>query len=327
MERERLFEKLEELLASPAATEEEVAAHYRERGYDQISYHGRPVFLFTDERDFGSRRHIVSLHGPSPAIPEHIFRYPILKYCLRGTWTIIADGTPVSLAPGECLLTDRTVPQAIEPCAPGMLGANIILNEEYFATHLLSAPRSSLSDFERELVTAGSAHDGWRHFPTADDATARSLMHLVLEELVAPGARTDEMTDALIEALFVHLFGTFEKAPAGSEAHSRLMGTIREYIARNFREGSMEKMAADLGYQRSYLSRIIRESTGTTFKQLVNAERMKRATVLLEASEQPVYEIADEVGIANLTSFYERFRAWAGCTPSQWRKRSQNGRS
>ena len=58
----------------------------------------------------------------------------------------------------------------------------------------------------------------------------------------------------------------------------------------------------------------------------MNAERMKRATVLLEASEQPVYEIADEVGITNLTSFYERFRAWAGCTPSQWRRRAQKVR-
>lgn len=148
-------------------------------------------------------------------------------------------------------------------------------------------------------------------------------MHLVLEELAEPGARADEVTDALIEALFAHLLGTFEKAPARGETHSRLMGAIREYVARNFREGSMEKMAGDLGYQRSYLSRIIRESTGTTFKQLVNAERMKRTTVLLEASEQPVYEIADEVGITNLASFYERFRAWAGCTPSQWRKRAQ----
>jgi hypothetical protein len=70
-------------------------------------------------------------------------------------------------------------------------------------------------------------------------------MYLVLEELAEPGARTDEVTDALIEALFAHLLGTFEKAPARDETHSRLMGTIREYVARNFREGSMEKMAGE----------------------------------------------------------------------------------
>ena len=31
-------------------------------------------------------------------------------------------------------------------------------------------------------------------------------------------------------------------------------------------------------------------------------------------------EIAEEVGLANLTSFYQRFRSYAGCTPQEYRK-------
>ena len=40
---------------------------------------------------------------------------------------------------------------------------------------------------------------------------------------------------------------------------------------------------------------------------------------LLRGTARPIYEIAEEVGLANLTSFYQRFREYAGCTPQEYR--------
>jgi len=81
-------------------------------------------------------------------------------------------------------------------------------------------------------------------------------------------------------------------------------------------------MAADLGYERTYLSKFVRQATGSTFKQLVNVERMRRAALLLRGTTRPIYEIAEEVGLANLTSFYQRFREYAGCKPQEYRKQA-----
>ena len=101
---------------------------------------------------------------------------------------------------------------------------------------------------------------------------------------------------------------------------AELIGTIRQYISQHYQEGNLQQMAADLGYERTYLSKFVRQATGSTFKQLVNIERMRRAALLLRGTTRPIYEIAEEVGLANLTSFYQRFREYAGCTPQEYRK-------
>ena len=46
---------------------------------------------------------------------------------------------------------------------------------------------------------------------------------------------------------------------------------------------------------------------------------MRRAALLLRGTNKPIYEIAEEVGLSNLTSFYQRFREYANCTPQAYR--------
>ena len=76
-------------------------------------------------------------------------------------------------------------------------------------------------------------------------------------------------------------------------------------------------MCQHFGYDPSYTSKLIKKFAGKTFKQMVNEERMKKAMILLQNKELPVYEIAQEVGIHNLTSFYKRFHEYSGYTPQE----------
>ena len=80
-------------------------------------------------------------------------------------------------------------------------------------------------------------------------------------------------------------------------------------------------MCHDFGYDPSYTSKLIKQFSGKTFKHLVNEERMKKAAILLQNHELPIYEIAHQIGINNLTSFYRRFQAYYQCTPQQYRDR------
>lgn len=48
-------------------------------------------------------------------------------------------------------------------------------------------------------------------------------------------------------------------------------------------------------------------------------ERMRHASLMLRGTSQPIYDIAQAVGLANLTSFYQRFREYYGCTPKEYR--------
>ena len=75
----------------------------------------------------------------------------------------------------------------------------------------------------------------------------------------------------------------------------------------------------ELGYDTSYLSAYIKRETARTFKQLVNEERMRHAIRMLRNSQEPIYKIAQNVGISNLTQFYRRFHEYAGMTPQEYR--------
>lgn len=51
---------------------------------------------------------------------------------------------------------------------------------------------------------------------------------------------------------------------------------------------------------------------------------MQAALSLVQNPDVPIYEIADAVGISNLTTFYKRFQAYTGMTPKQYRDEQSN---
>ena len=303
-------------------TEEEIYQHIAER-YPRVSYHGREVFLFGQGREFADRRHIVAFHvSDSATVPEHIYSYVLITYCWQGSFHIGVDGQPVVLNAGDCIVMDRHVPHHVDPTGPDDINVNFILAEEFFEGHLLDGMTDLASPFATELMTLGATHEHWRVYHTADDEVVRSCVERILCERLEPDMTSPYLVDFFLAALLTHLLRTYEpKGELDDVAWERaeLIGAVRQYIGQHYQEGNLQQMAADLGYERTYLSKFVRQSTGSTFKQLVNVERMRRAALLLRGTAKPIYEIAEEVGLANLTSFYQRFREYAGCTPQQYR--------
>ena len=84
-------------------------------------------------------------------------------------------------------------------------------------------------------------------------------------------------------------------------------------------QGMVVLVVSRLRYDVSYVSKLIKQITGHTFKELVNEERMKRSLALIQNKQIPIYEIAQSVGISNLATFYKRFQHYTGKTPKQYR--------
>lgn len=305
---------------------DEVLEHFSEK-YPTIDYHGRELFLFGQGREFGDRRHIVGFHSRMhPAIPEHIYSYVLISYCYSGTFRMHVDGNPVTLEAGDCIVMDRHVPHANDPTDENTFAVNLTFAEEFFEGRLLDGMANLASPFATRLISRGKAHDSWRAYPTSHDEFVRTCIDRILCEHLEPDTTSPYLVDFFLAALLTHLLRTYEpKDPMEDELWERaeLMGTVRQYISQHYREGNLQQMARDLGYERTYLSKFVSKTTGSTFKQLVNQERMRRAAVLLRGTNQPIYEIAEEIGLVNLTSFYQRFREYAGCTPQDYRNQGK----
>ncbi len=321
----QLESALDAALPIDTHTEEEVRAHITER-HPCVNYHNRQLFFFTDQRGFGDARHLISFHPrQSPAVPEHIYSFAMITYCYRGEFNLVVDEQPVTLHEGECIVLDRHVPHAVKATRADDITVNLVLSDEFFEGRLLDGMAQLGSPFATELMTPGANHDHWKTYPTSDDEFAHTCVQRIFCEYLEPDPTSPFLIDFFLAALLTHLLREYEpRTELADEAYQRnqLMGTIRQYVATHYREGNLTQMAHSLGYERTYLSKFIRATAGCTFKQLVNVERMRRAALELRGTDKPIYEIAELVGISNLTSFYQRFREWASCTPQEYRDRA-----
>jgi YesN/AraC family two-component response regulator len=67
------------------------------------------------------------------------------------------------------------------------------------------------------------------------------------------------------------------------------------------------------------LSKLIKQSTGFTFQELLQRKRFQKAVMLLLDTDLSVEEIAEAVGYENLSYFYRQFKERYGRTPRKYR--------
>lgn len=87
---------------------------------------------------------------------------------------------------------------------------------------------------------------------------------------------------------------------------------------------SLERVAGGLGLTPSYVSRYVKEKTGSNFSDYLNEVRIGKAKELLTKSNTPIRDVSTRVGYVNVTSFIRMFKKVTGMTPSDYR-RSESG--
>lgn len=82
---------------------------------------------------------------------------------------------------------------------------------------------------------------------------------------------------------------------------------------------SLEDVAQQLAMAPRSLRRRLEEE-GTSFRDLVEAERKQAAVQLLEGTEMKIEEMALQLGYGDTASFTRAFRRWFGRAPGEYRK-------
>lgn len=85
-----------------------------------------------------------------------------------------------------------------------------------------------------------------------------------------------------------------------------------------FRQGAAGFVALT-GKAHPHVSRVMKQITGQTPVQYINDLRMAHAARALTGSNDPLSEIAEEIGLPNMSHFHKVFLAAYGVTPAQYR--------
>lgn len=106
----------------------------------------------------------------------------------------------------------------------------------------------------------------------------------------------------------------------------RAMRTEKMFKQKNI---SMDSLAAQLGTNRTYLSKAINTYSGMTMYRYLDMWRIKEAVRIITESHSRVLlkQLSDDLGYSSPSVFYKAFKRETGCLPSQFMREAATARA
>ncbi len=164
----------------------------------------------------------------------------------------------------------------------------------------------------------------WTLSPTGADAAAQTIRLLAASasQSSPAGPGTEQILRHLLAALVLGL--RFQADPVGTPVapHSETFLQFRAAVEQSFsKTRHVADYANDLGYTPRTLTRAALASAGVGAKAFIDRRVILEAQRLLAHSDEPVTQIARQLGFEDLSNFNKYFAERTGTTPAAFRRR------
>lgn len=126
------------------------------------------------------------------------------------------------------------------------------------------------------------------------------------------------------KGLFYSFCAEFDKNAIYNEKKyfkDKLLYKMFAFVEDNFSyECTLEKLANQIGYNYSYLSRFFKNTVKISFNNYVTNYRLSHACYLLDNTDSSIINCAVESGFDSIRTFNRNFKTLYGITPEEYRK-------
>lgn len=113
-----------------------------------------------------------------------------------------------------------------------------------------------------------------------------------------------------------------ERQRRAEDKNDEIVRRALDYIDQNFHKNiSVEDIAAGVYLSSAHLGKIFKAHTGKTLLEVLTERKIRFAQERLVQSLDPIYQIAEMIGYANVKSFSRMFKNQVGFTPGEFRSR------
>ncbi len=254
--------------------------------------------------------------------PKHNHNYVEVIYMCSGHTVHIINDVRINLRAGELLFLNQNAIQEIYPAGYDDVAVNFIILPEFFDTPLmmLGSEDSMLRTFLIDCLKKGNQNISYLHFKVADILPIQNLVENLIWTLQYGLPNKRSVNQTTMGLLFLHLTNHIDKMELGRDhLEQGLMFSVFQYIEENYRDGSLSALSEKLGYDLSWMSRMIKKQTKKNYKELLQEKRLKQAAYLLSETSLSITDISLHVGYNNFSYFYRIFKNKFGVSPNQYR--------
>lgn len=266
-------------------------------------------------------------------VQRKLIREPLLglwHYHREVEWLYVQEGVlemriqeqVYTLEPGDVLLIGSSQPHATWSVVTEKV-AFLVLHVDLYA---YSDPSVML--YYRTLYEVDGPLSGYneqfRKVPGLKESIGNAIIGIYSE--MQNRQRGREVAVGLhVKQLILSILRSCDKEEDGENRELPLDSSLRpvfEYVERHLSdkiEMSTISQMTNMSYH--YFSKYFKKTIGLSFVEYVNIQRIKKAERLLLTEQAKIIEIAEKVGISNMTHFYELFKRYNRCSPKEYVRR------
>jgi AraC-like DNA-binding protein/quercetin dioxygenase-like cupin family protein len=286
-------------------------------------YTGENTFEIDRKRFLKEGRLItVRPHSRFIEFPAHRHNYIEIMYVCKGTITHYLDGQELTMKKGDMLLLNQHVQHGVKRAEYDDIGINFIALPEFFDIPLQMLDESNvLADFLVNTLRQSEPVSHYLLFRLEENPAIENLMENMIVSMLDDVQNEDSINQYSMGIVFLYLLRHLDCLTQSSSQSYKdiLVQSTLSYIDTWYKNASLTKIADDFHQSLSVLSKLIKQSTGFTFQELLQRKRFQKAVMLLLDTDLSVEEIAEAVGYENLSYFYRQFKERYGRTPRKYR--------
>lgn len=255
--------------------------------------------------------------------PMHVHNWIEFGYVFSGTCRQHVNDSTYDLIKGEVILIDTNVPHSIEPLGEDDIYLSLIVEKSYLNASFFNrlARKSILSEFFVNAINDSARHNSYIIFHSSDSHRVPLFFNELVCEILDPSLNSESIVDNLLSLIINELINVYRRDyfSETKEGGRFSILPVLAYIEKNYRDCTLESTAEHFAVNPNYLTTMLKEQTGQSFKPLVQTQRLNTAARLLSNSSISVEEVASRVGYANMSFFYRKFSDRFGMTPKEYR--------
>ena len=275
---------------------------------DYFFLHDRLVFVNRASEDFEA--------------PVHDHDFIEFAFVAEGTGFHHIDGQVHPIHKGQLFHIPIGIPHVFRPASVDVAKHPLTVYNCVFSPALLGRLAGFVSDakLERFISDLRDGFASYFYLSDADDSIER-LMLAMHREFSMPRDASSVYLDTLLIQLLIVVQRLKESSSSVSSRKFTHFDHLLSYMEQNLdKELSLAHLAQISRWSERHLQRLFQRHTEQSFKECLQALRIRKSRLLLRTTAWKVGAIAEMVGYRDQASFLSVFRRIAGMTPSEYRK-------